>query len=297
MDMHLHSHRRGALLVFGSATVWSFGGAIARYLSVTDSWVTVFWRSVFAAAFLLGFMLWRDGLRATLASFRQMGLPGLGVALCFATASTAFVVALAYTTVANVLLMQAGVPLLAALMTYLLFGERIAGATWAAIAAVIAGVGIMVSGSLGGQVSPIGDGLALLVAVVFASATVITRRHAQVRMMPAVCTGTLIAAAVASTMASHFAIGASDTVLLFVFGALNLGLGLAMFVTGVRLLPSALAALIGVAEPVLGPVWVWLFHGELPGVRTLVGGAVVFLALLAHLGWQFRLQSQAPDAA
>jgi drug/metabolite transporter (DMT)-like permease len=74
-----------------------------------------------------------------------------------------------------------------------------------------------------------------------------------------------------------------------------------MFVTGVRLLPSALAALIGVAEPVLGPVWVWLFHGELPGVRTLLGGLVVFVALLAHLGWQFRLQSRVqerlPDAA
>jgi drug/metabolite transporter (DMT)-like permease len=203
-------------------------------------------------------MLWRDGPRATAQSFRSMGWPGLGVALCFATASTAFVVALAYTTVANVLLMQAGVPLLAALMTYLLFGERIAGATWAAIAAVIAGVGIMVSGSLGGQVSPIGDGLALLVAVVFASATVIV----------------------------------ADTVLLFLFGAMNLGLGLAMFVTGVRLLPSALAALIGVAEPVLGPLWVWLFHGELPGARTLVGGLVVFVALLAHLGWQFRQQSK-----
>jgi drug/metabolite transporter (DMT)-like permease len=257
----------------------------------------VFWRSVFSAAFLLGFMLWRDGVRATVDSFKKMGLPGLGVALCFATASTCFVVALAYTTVANVLLMQAGVPLLAALMTYLLFGERISGATWAAIAAVIAGVGIMVSGSLGGQVSPIGDGLAVLVAVVFASATVITRRHSEVRMMPAVCTGTVIAAVVASGMASHFAIGATDTLLLFVFGALNLGLGMALFVTGVRLLPSALAALIGVAEPVLGPVWVWLIHGELPGVRTLVGGLVVFLALLAHLGWQFRLQSQEPDAS
>jgi drug/metabolite transporter (DMT)-like permease len=102
-------------------------------------------------------------------------------------------------------------------------------------------------------------------------------------------------------MASHFAIGAADTFLLFLFGAMNLGLGLAMFVTGVRLLPSALAALIGVAEPVLGPVWVWLFHGELPGVRTLLGGLVVFVALLAHLGWQFRLQSRVqerlPDAA
>jgi drug/metabolite transporter (DMT)-like permease len=293
MPNDAHQHGKGALLVFGSAAVWSFGGAIARFLSVTDSWVVVFWRSVFATVFLLGFMLWRDGPRETLASFRKMGLPGLGVALCFATASTSFVVALAHTTVANVLLIQAGVPLIAALMTFLLFGERITGATWAAIAAVIAGVGIMVSGSVGGSMSLLGDGLALVVALVFAGATVITRRHANVGMMPAVCTGTFIAGVVSSIMASHYAINTMDTLLLFWFGALNLGLGMAFFVTGVRLLPSALAALIGVAEPVLGPIWVWLVHGEVPSARTLAGGLLVFVALLAHLFWEFRAQEKA----
>lgn len=293
MANEVHHHGKGALLVFGSAAVWSFGGAIARFLSVTDSWVVVFWRSVFATVFLLGFMLWRDGPRDTLASFRKMGLPGVGVALCFATASTSFVVALAHTTVANVLLIQAGVPLIAALMTFLLFGERITGATWAAIVAVIAGVGIMVSGSVGGNMSLLGDGLALVVALVFAGATVITRRHANVGMMPAVCTGTFIAGVVSSVMASHYAINTMDTLLLFWFGALNLGLGMAFFVTGVRLLPSALAALIGVAEPVLGPIWVWLVHGEVPGARTLAGGLLVFVALLAHLFWEFRRQAQA----
>jgi drug/metabolite transporter (DMT)-like permease len=293
MQPDAHQHGKGALLVFGSAAVWSFGGAIVRFLSVTDSWVIVFWRSVFATVFLLSFMLWRDGPRATLASFRNMGLPGLGVALCFATASTSFVVALAHTTVANVLLIQAGVPLIAALMTFILFGERITGATWAAIAAVIAGVGIMVSGSVGERMSVLGDGLALVVALVFAGATVITRRHANVGMMPAVCTGTLIAGVVSSLMASHFVVNAMDATLLFCFGALNLGLGMAFFVTGVRLLPSALAALIGVAEPVLGPVWVWLVHGEVPGARTLAGGLLVFVALLTHLFWQFRAQAKA----
>lgn len=295
MTSHSHDQRTGVLLVFGSAAVWSFGGAIARYLSVTDSWVVVFWRSVFAAAFLLGYMVWREGWRGTRVMFASMGWPGVGVALCFATASTSFVVALAYTTVANILLMQAGVPLLAALMAYVLFGERVSGATWVAIVTVIFGVGIMVSASLGGQVSPMGNGLALLVAVVFAGATVITRRHSDVRMMPAVCLGTVLAALFASTQAQHFAVGAADAGLLFVFGALNLGLGMAMFVTGVRLLPSALAALIGVAEPVLGPIWVWLIHGEIPGAMTLLGGAVVFVALTLHLGWQFHLQNQ--DAA
>ena len=292
----MHADRRGALLVFGSAATWSFGGAIARFLQVSDSWVTVFWRSVFASAFLLGFMLYRDGPARTRQLFRAMGLPGLGVALCFATASTAFVVALSHTTVANVLLMQAGVPLIAALLGYVLFREAVSKATWAAIVGVIVGVGIMVSASLGGTVSPVGDGLALLIALVFAGATVITRRHADVGMMPAVCLGTLIAAGVSATLVSRFAVSAADLGLLFLFGAANLGLGMALFVSGARLLPAALAALIGTAEPVLGPIWVWLIHGELPGVRTLLGGALVFAALVAHLGWQFRQQNlQSPS--
>jgi len=279
---------RGAWLVFGSATAWSFGGTIARFLTVSDSWTVVFWRSVFAASFLLAFMLWQNGRKATVALFLAMGWPGVGVAACFALASTCFVVALAYTTVANVLLLQAGVPLIAALMAFLFLREHIPRATWIAIAAVISGVAVMVSESFGGNVSPIGDGLALLIALAFATATVITRRHAHVAMMPAVCLGTVIAACVSANMVSGFAVNATDGALLFAFGALNLGLGLALFVTGVRLLPSAIAALIGIAEPVLGPVWVWLIHNEIPSQRTVLGGAIVFVALLAHIVWQLR---------
>ena len=287
----MHTDRRGALLVLGSAAVWSFGGAIARFLQVSDNWVTVFWRSVFAFGFLLAFMLYKNGPVGTRQLFAAMGLAGLGVAMCFATASTCFVVALSYTTVANVLLMQAGVPLIAALLGFLLFRERVSVATWIAIACVIAGVAIMVSSSLGGAVSPVGDGLALLIAVVFACATVITRRHAHVAMMPAVCLGTLIAALVSGSMVNSFGVSTADLGLLFLFGAANLGLGMALFVSGARLLPSALAALLGTAEPVLGPIWVWLIHGEVPGMRTLIGGAIVFAALLTHLGWQFHQQS------
>ena len=157
---------------------------------------------------------------------------------------------------------------------------------------MISGVGIMVSESLGGTVSPIGDGLAVLIALAFSGATVITRRHAQVQMMPAVCTGTLIATCVAAVMTPAFAVSPVDLGRLFMFGAFNLGLGLAFFVTGAPLLPSAIAALIGIAEPVLGPLWVWLIHNEIPSQRTLIGGAVVFFALLGHILWQLR-QSRA----
>lgn len=290
-DTARRSDHMGALLVFLSALFWSSGGTIARFIEAPDSWTVVFWRSFWAAVFLLAFMVWRDGWNGALRLFRDMGKPGLAVAVCFAIASSSFVVALSYTTVANVLLMQAGVPLLAALISWVFLRESASLATWLAIAAVISGVAIMVSESFDGKVSPIGDGLALLIAVSFATATVITRRYAHVRMTPATCLGAAMAGVFAATQASTLSTSGADMGLLFAFGALNLGLGMALFTTGARLVPAAYAALLGTFETVFGPIWVWLVHGEVPSGRTLIGGAIIFAALIIHISLQFKRQA------
>ncbi|MGF1593793.1 MAG: DMT family transporter [Kiloniellaceae bacterium] len=297
------SHPLGAWLVFGSAFVWSLGGILARLAEVDNPWTTIFWRAGTATLFLLAFMLLRDGRAGTVALFARMGVAGLGVAACFAIASTSFVVALQFTTVANVLLMQAGVPLIAALISRVLFGEPLRLVTGIAIAAVIAGVAVMVSDSLTGRVSPVGDGLALLIAFAFATATVITRRKAGVRMTPAVCTGSAIGCAVALGMslatAGSVAVEIWQLPILGVFGV-SLGLGMALFAQGARLIPSAFAALLGTAETILGPFWVWLFLEETPTPRTIVGGAIVLAAILAYLTWQIasnrRIRRLAPPA-
>lgn len=281
---------RGIFLVAASAIVWSSGGVIARFLEVQDSWTIIFWRSLFAALYILAFMLVRDGPRGTLTALGSIGLAGLGVASSFTTASTAFVVALAHTTVANILLIQAGAPLIAALLTWGLFGERISASTWGAIAAVIIGVLVMVSGSFTGKLNAFGDGLAVLIAVAVAAASVITRRHAHVRMTPAVLLAMIISCCLSAAISPPHLVGSRDFALLFAFGALNLGLGLSFFVTGARLVPAALGALVGTIEPALGPLWVWLVHGETPGARTLLGGTLIMVALLVHLAVEWRQQ-------
>lgn len=273
---------RGAWLVVGSAVVWSFGGAIARFLPGLDVWTQIFWRSAFACAFLLAFLFIRDGRRG-IDAFRQMGWPGIIVALCFAVASVSFVVALQYTSVAKIVLIGATVPLVAALIARLLFGERIAPLTWAAIAAVFAGVAIMVSDSLNDGGSMTGNLLAMVIALVFSIATVTTRRYAGVRMTPAVALATALAALLALSQAQGVSVTAAQMGWLFAFGALNLGLGMALFVTGARLIPAANAALFGTLETVLGPLWVWLIHNEAASPRVLLGGAIVLAALLTHL--------------
>jgi drug/metabolite transporter (DMT)-like permease len=284
--------RLGFTLVFLAALCWSLGGVIARFVEADDSWTLIFWRSFWASSFLASFMLWRDGARGTLRLFRNMGLPGLAVAGCFAIATSSFVVALSYTTVANILLMQAGAPLFAALLAFMLFGERISGPTWFAIAAVIGGVAVMVSDSMSGNVSAIGDGLALVIVLVFSVATVLTRRFAHVRMTPAMCLGTATAGLFAATQAGTLAVSAPDMGFLFAFGAVNLGLGLAFFATGARMIPAAYAALLATFETLLGPVWVWLVHAEVPSSRTMLGGAIVFAALLVYIALQFRRMSR-----
>jgi drug/metabolite transporter (DMT)-like permease len=280
--------QKGTLLVIAAALLWSIGGTIARFLHVTDPWSVIFWRSLFAALFLLGFMLVSDGPRETVGLFRRMNWAGYAVALCFAIASTSFVVAINYTTIANILLIQAGTPLIAALMAWFFFREKVTLETGLAIAAVIAGIGIMVSETFSGHISPIGDGLAVVIAVVYAAATVITRHHHEVRMLPAVCLATVIAGAFAVPHVSNFAVSGFDLFMLVLFGAVNLGLGLAAFTLGVRLIPAAFAAVLGTLEPALGPIWVWLVHGEVPSSHTVIGGAVVFVALFIHLLLEWR---------
>ncbi len=273
----------GVALVIGSATAWSYGGAIQRFIGLDDGWAIVFWRCLFGGLFLLSFMLIRDGASGTIRLFRAMGWPGLLIAMGFAAVSTCFVLAVSMTPVANVVLFMAAIPLFAALLARVFLGEPITPVTWGAIAAVIAGVGIMVSASIGEGGSLAGLALAASIPVIFACMTVLTRRHPQIRMTPAASTGCFIASAIAATQTAGFSVGPADLVLLFAFGALNLGLGMAMYVTGARMIPSALAALLGTAEMILAPVWMVLLHDEVPSTRTMIGGGIVLAALFTYL--------------
>lgn len=299
----------GATLVFLSALFWSFGGAIARFLTIEDSWTVVFYRALFAGLFLAGFLLIRDGPRETIRLYRNMGIPGLLVGFGFATASTCFIIAISYTTVANVVLIQAGVPLFAALMAWIIYRESISITTWIAIVAVIIGVAIMVMGgpllaqadamfgsnltgasadtatnvAIDMRYAWFGNILALAIAIVFAMVTVVTRRFKNVRQSPGASIGCFAASLVAFTQASSVQVTAGELGILAAFGALNLGLGMALFVTGARMIPAAFAALLGTAETVLSPVWVAIIHHEVPGPETMIGGAIVLVALLGYL--------------
>ncbi len=295
--MRTEAARRGRLLVGAAALCWSTGGLIARLVD-TDPWTTVFWRGIFCATFLVAVTALREG-RRTPGVFLGMGLPGLTMAACFALASTCFIMALHRTAVANVLIIQSLSPFMAGLLGWLWMGERVAGRTWAAMSVALLGSAIMVSryfytetvaGSIGGDV------LAFTVALAFAIATVILRRNRHIQMLPAAALSAALTSLATAYSAQPGAADTGDLLLLALFGSGQLGLGMILFTAGARRIPVAEAALIGVLESVLGPVWVWLAIGENPGVPSLVGGAIVLAALAGHTLADLRLEARAAMA-
>ena len=276
---------RGVVLVAAAALCWSTGGLLARLVD-TDPWTTVFWRSIFTAAFLLVVIFIQERGSAW-PQIRGMGWPGVAMALCFAIASTCFINAVARTTVANTLVIQSTSPFIAALLGWAWMGERVQRRSWIAMAAALAGATVMASHSWGAG-SITGDLLALTTAIAFAGATVIVRRHRHLRMTAAAGLASVFSAIFAWRPARPLDVAPDDLALLALFGAAQLGLGLVMFMAGARLIPVAEASLIGVLESVLGPVWVWLALGETPAPAALLGGAIILTALVVHTALDLR---------
>jgi len=271
--------RRGALLVACAAVCWSSGGLIAR-LVTTSPWTTSLWRSVSASIFL-AVVLWIARRRSIVAQWRDGGMPVVAVAVCMALASTCFIFSLAHTSVANTLILICMGPYVAGLLGWLWLGERVAPRTWVTMGVALAGAVVMVSDSYG-RGAIVGDLLAIVMAVSFATATVLVRRHPEIQMMPAAALATSLTALVALPFAEPLQTGPRDLALLTLFGVGNYGTGFLLFMAGARSIPAAQSALVGMLETVLGPLWVWLVLDERPGVATLTGGALILAALLAN---------------
>ncbi len=270
-------YRRGVLLVTAATVVWSSAGLLARLVD-TDPWTTLFWRSAYAGLCLFAYLLWRDG-RGIGAAFARLGAAGLAMAVCFAASMICFINALALTTVATALIYQAASPLFAAAMARVFLGERVSRGKLVAILVSFAGVLVIVAG-VHDDASLWGNIVAAICGLSYAATIVLARARPDVPTTEASVVAIVIVMAVSAPMAVY-AMPASAMAVLGVFGVFQMGVALIMFMAGVRLIPSADAGLISVLESALAPLLVWLTFGENPGLNTLIGGAIVILAVIA----------------
>lgn len=274
-------YRAGVAAVVAAAVLWSLMPLVVRGIETAGTLEIVLYRSLGLLPVLFAFLAWRTGGRP-FAAIRAAGLPAVAGGLALTVAFLGAIAALRLTTVASAVFLFAASPILAALLARAVLGEPVGGRRLAAIALALAGILAMVGEGLGSGALA-GNLAALASAAGFATFAVILRRGRAGEMLPAVLWGGLFSAVLsAGLLAAEGALAppaAGDVARAAGMGAGLLGLGMALYTLGSRVLPAADAALLTMVEVILGPVWVWLLLGEGAGPATLAGGGMVLAAV------------------
>ena len=278
-------HRRGLLLVFLATVLWSLAGLFARATSV-DFGAMLFGRAGFGGlcGLALAALDWRAG-RFDAARLLSPLTPV--VILLSATAISGYVAALMTTTIADVLVIYATLPFVAAALNFAVTGERPSRRTMVAAGVALIGVGVMVAGGLGkGRL--LGQALSLFMTVGFAGLVVLQRRDPNLPVGPINSLAALLASAFGFAVAGSVKMSAFDIVDLFAFGVTTITIAFTLFMEGAKLVPPAEASLISILDVVMGPLWVWVAYRETPDTATYMGGAFVLAAAAWRLWPELR---------
>jgi drug/metabolite transporter (DMT)-like permease len=258
---------------------WSLGGLFTRLIAV-DTGAMLAWRGLFGALGL-GLVMLALRERNIWHSLRNMGWLGWLFVLQSTAGMVCYLTALRHTSVADVAVIYATAPFLAAGLGWVVMRERPTASSIIASLAALGGVALMVGlGSRGGLT---GDLLALGMTWSMASTMVIARNYRDIPIMLTACIASLLTGLLAWPFGAPLAVTGHDLELLALFGVVNFAIGLPLFTYGARLLPAIETALVGAVDAPLAPLWVWLAFRETPSAATLIGGGIVFTAVAVHL--------------
>jgi drug/metabolite transporter (DMT)-like permease len=199
----------------------------------------------------------------------------LGAAVAYAGCTVLCVVSTKLTTAANAILLQYTAPIWIALFGPWLLGEPSTKADWFAIAGILGGMGLFFSENLR-FAGMLGEALAVLSGVFFAAMTMLLRRQKDTSAMESIILGNLLAFLVCVPSLARAPMPSPACLLVIgLLGVFQLGFSYQLYSRAIRHVPALQTVVVSVVEPILNPIWVLLAIGERPGIRALLGGAVV----------------------
>jgi drug/metabolite transporter (DMT)-like permease len=287
-----NNHRLyGLLVVLGATILWSTAGVFVRLVDV-DVWTMLAWRSLFAALALVVVSYVQLGSKAT----SQLLMPGKSVLILVPVAAinmAAYVVALKLTTVANVMIVYATAPLVAAALAFVILRQSTTRQVLVISLVALAGVIIMAGGAIR-PTDMAGSAVAMIMTITMGLQVIIGKMRPGVEMAVVNAIAALICFILGFALSPGIIPGWHDMLWLAAFGISNTALAYYFVLLGARYILPAEVGLIGIVDVILGPLWVWLLFNENPGKPALVGGSVVFLAVCYYLFSQIRAQGKTP---
>ncbi|MGH1506221.1 MAG: DMT family transporter [Acidimicrobiales bacterium] len=268
----------GPALVLASAVMFSFSGVLTKAIDA-GTWTILGWRGVIGGAGIACYAWFRRRDEPARSVF-LLGWRGWLLAAVGGIGSITFIFAFKNTFVANVSVIYATIPFVAALLERIILGVTIRLRTLAAAGSSILGVVIIVGGSLGSP-NLDGDAVALLMVGLNALYMVLIRTFTGTdSVLASAASGPLLFVA-AWFVVDPTAVNGHDAVLLVTFG-LVFATATVLWIEGTKLIPAAESGLLGSAETPIAIAVAWIILSEVPPVTSGIGATIVLVAIVAH---------------
>ncbi|MEW6362490.1 MAG: DMT family transporter [Pyrinomonadaceae bacterium] len=270
------------VLVLAAVLLWSTGGLFIK-LTELDAFQVTFFRSLFAAV-TVAILTRKDGFR--------IDAFGIATSAVYAALLLLFVWATKKTTAANAIFLQYTAPIYILILGPFLIGERFRIRDLVTVAVVLAGMSLFFVGQL--RLDDYQGNIAALFSGLFLGLYILLLRHPRAeRLNPtvAVIYGNFLLAAITlpAGLRALPALTMKDFAAVLFLGVIQIGISYILFIKGVRGGTRPLdASLIGFLEPLLNPVWVFIFVGEEPSKWAIAGGAIIVSAIALHTIRQYR---------
>ena len=272
--------KMGVILILAAAVSWSTAGLFTRVVT-TDIPTTLFWRSLFGGLCVLGIAMAIHKSTDIRTVFR-FTLGEAVIATLSAAGMICFISAFFHTTIANVAFVFGTMPLLTFILSLIFLRVRADAVSLGCCVLSAAGVVVMTSGN---NLSSdyVGIGLAFGMTIFMASLTVAAKFFPDADSAKATYLSALLGALVTAPFATYGNISSADYIWLIVYGILNVGVGFGVYLIGVKRVSALVAALVGLTEIPLAPIWAWLLFEERMEVSVLLGGSVIIIAAVIYI--------------
>lgn len=270
----------GPFLICVAALSWSTAGLFTR-LVTTDIPTTLLWRSIIGGICVLLIYYAMDKK----ASFRDLFVFSLGefcVACLSAAGMMCFISAFFFTTIANVSFVYGTMPLITYALSLIFLREKILIFPVSCCLISTLGMIIMTFGNAALN-DDLGIALALGMTFFMAAMTVATKVFPKANTTKATYLSAFISALAVCPFATYTLLLTSDYIWLGLYGFVNVGLGFGIYLMGVTRVSALSAALIGLIEIPLAPIWAWLLFNEYIGGLVLLGGSIITLAAATYV--------------
>lgn len=263
---------RAPFLMLLCAALWSIGGIFIKLIP-WNPLVIAGWRS-FLALLCVAVYMQRRRLKFRVTKSAVLG--GVFQALVFLL----FVSANKMTTAANAIVLQYTAPVFILIISVLFLHQRIERRDILAVLCTLGGISLFFFD----QLSPgnlLGNFVAIGAGFFFGCMMIANNRADESARMSSILLGHLFTALVGCPVGLFVKTPLSSTAVLslLVLGIVQLGIPYVLYGLAIKHCEPLVCSLLSTVEPLLNPVWVFLFSGEAPGLFALVGGVIVIASI------------------